>query len=140
MTMRFKKQAFVGKSAIAVYVNDYTKNMRRRLDRMRQQEEEQMRQQTENFTSTVSHEMRTPILSIIFFVKQMLEWLSQTPMSRTRVSQSFNYCTIMLSQLEFLQSFVNDLLDLAQLKNGAFSLVLERLNVFSVIEFIYTIF
>ena len=72
MTMRFKKQAYVGKSAIALYVTDHTKIMRRKLARMRLQEEEQLEQQTENFSSTVSHEMRTPILSIIFFVKQLI--------------------------------------------------------------------
>ena len=50
------------------------------------------------------------------------------------------YCSFMLSQLEFLQSFVNDLLDMAKLKNGAFSLNLERLCVFDVIKFVYSIF
>jgi len=84
--------------------------------------------------------MRTPILSIIFFVKQMIEWLTGPRLDRTKAPQSLKYCTIMLSQLEFLQSFVNDLLDLAQLKNGVFSLNLERLRVQDVIEFVHTIF
>ena len=33
----------------------------------------------ENFTSTVSHELHTPLLTIIFFLQQIIKKLSQQP-------------------------------------------------------------
>lgn len=38
-------------------------------------EEVQTQQQAENFSSVISHEMRTPILTMIFFLQQVVNWL-----------------------------------------------------------------
>mgnify|MGYP007118471970 CR=1 FL=1 len=56
--------------------------------------------------------MRTPLLSILFFLKQIIEILSAQPLSYARVQQGIRYGNMMNSQLEFLQSFIEDLLDL----------------------------
>ena len=40
MTMRFKKQAYIGRATIALYITDYTKAVRRKLGRMRLQEDD----------------------------------------------------------------------------------------------------
>ena len=37
-------------------------------------------------------------------------------------AESLKYCKLMLSQIYLLQSFVEDLLDLRQMRDGAFSL------------------
>ena len=46
----------------------------------------------------------------------------------------------MTSQLEFLQSFVDDLLDLSQIRNGVFSLSREEFNITDMIKLILSIF
>ena len=46
----------------------------------------------------------------------------------------------MMSQLEFLQSFIEDLLDLRQLKNGEFTLVNQAFNVAQVVTHVCNIF
>ena len=40
----------------------------------------------------------------------------------------------MMSQLEFLQSFIEDLLDLRQLKNGAFTLMRQAFDMPEIVE------
>ena len=66
--------------------------------------------------------MRTPLFSIIFFLKQIIDILSMTPVPANRVPQATKYCNLMMSQLTFLQGFIEDLLDLKQMRDGVFSL------------------
>ena len=42
----------------------------------------------------------------------MMTLFAKRPLADESVPQCANYCTIMVSQLELLQSFVEDLLDL----------------------------
>ena len=67
--------------------------------------------------------MRTPILSIIFFLKLVIDALSSTPFNVFKIPRSLNYCELIMSQLEFINSFVNDLIDLRMLETGTFSLI-----------------
>ena len=79
--------------------------------------------QTESYTSTVSHEMRTPLFSTIFFLKQIIRYFKMSPFPIEKVPQANKYCRLMMSQLILLQTFVEDLLDLRQMRDGVFSLV-----------------
>ena len=79
---------YIGKPAIAIFMSDYTKKIRDKLNRLQRQEEFDSAQQSENFTSTVSHEMRTPLFSIQFFLKQIMTLLYMTKFPLDRVVQS----------------------------------------------------
>jgi signal transduction histidine kinase len=79
----------------------------------------QIARQTESFTSTVSHEMRTPIGTVIFFLTQVIQALETIQESSPMI---IRYLQLSLSQLEFMLSFVEDLLDFRQLKDGIFNL------------------
>lgn len=92
-------------------MNDATTKVVNKLHLMQEQEKEQTRIQTESFTSTVSHEMRTPIQTMLFMMQMLISFF-QKPIEVSNVPNCINYCTIMMSQLEFLLSFVEDLLDL----------------------------
>ena len=46
--------------------------------------------------------MRTPILSIMFFLKMIIEMLSTIPIDLTKIPQCISYCELMMSQLEFV--------------------------------------
>ena len=59
--------------------------------------------------------MRTPILSVIFFLKTIIDSLKTVPFDLASIPQTINYCELIMGQLEFVHSFVNDLLDLRML-------------------------
>ena len=46
-----------------------------------------------------------------------------SPFPIEKVPQANKYCRLMMSQLILLQTFVEDLLDLRQMRDGVFSLV-----------------
>mmetsp|Transcript_36915 Transcript_36915/g.48522 ORF Transcript_36915/g.48522 Transcript_36915/m.48522 type:complete len:110 (+) Transcript_36915:945-1274(+) len=107
---------------------------------MKKQEEHQNIQQTENFTATMNHEMRTPILTIILIIKQVIIMLMQDPPSKAELEKCAEFCKLMLNHLEFVRSFVDDMLDLRMLKNGAFDLQKGPFDVMSTISEIRQLF
>ena len=84
--------------------------------------------------------MRTPILSTIFFLKMIIEMMSSVPFNLAELPKCIQYCELMMSQLEFVQSFVNDLLDLQMLDSGKFNLNMEPFDIQSVIKLMFSIF
>ena len=110
--MKVKRQAYNGRPAIALIFNDYTDKLRQKLLRQKHQEEIQDARNSETFSSTISHEMRTPIGQCIFFVKVVISILSEANFPVERIPEIVSNCQLIQTQLEFLQSFVEDLLDL----------------------------
>ena len=80
ISLRVKRHLFLGRPSFVLYINDYTKKAIEKLAQIRRQEEHYRTQQAENFKAVVSHEMRTPIMSIIFFIKQVIIVLSTKPL------------------------------------------------------------
>ena len=70
--MRVKKQTYLGVPAIALHMNDATTKVVNKLHRMLEQEKEQARILAESFTSTVSHEMRNPIQTMLFLMQMLI--------------------------------------------------------------------
>ena len=84
--MQIKRQVYVGKPVIALYIRDKTEHVHEKLLMMQFKEESQMKQQAESFTSTISHEMRTPILTIIFFLQQIMDMLNTIPFNENKIA------------------------------------------------------
>ena len=61
-----------GKKAVAVTMSEVTSKIKIKLERMKKQEQRLQQQQAESYKSTISHEMRTPIQSMITLAEQML--------------------------------------------------------------------
>ena len=118
--MKVKRQRYLGKPLIAIYMRDATKKVKARLQQMIHLEERANAQQTESFTQTLSHEMRTPLASTLFFLRQVLQMTLPLPTGES--AQASKYLQFMLSQLTLTMSFVEDLLDLRLLRAGIFSL------------------
>jgi len=83
--------------------------------------------------------MRTPVLSIIFFLNWIIDAL-KAPKNVKVIPQILKYCDLMMSQLEFLQFFIEDLISLRMLQTGNFSLTYEPFDVVSVLKQICSIF
>lgn len=80
--------------------------------------------------------MRTPLASSIFFLTQIIQFLSAVENSQ----QILRYCKLMMSQLTFIESFVEDLLDLNQLKDGKLTLAKSVFDPNEVFKLICDIF
>ena len=71
----------MAQAAIAIFFSDVSKKIKTTLREKIAAEKEQQAKTAENFTSTVSHEMRTPLGSIIFLIgliEKLLETMPQT--------------------------------------------------------------
>ena len=81
--------------------------------------------------------MRTPLTTVIFFLAQIIHFLNnlqqQIPHKKL-LEQNQKYAKLMMSQLALLQSFVEDLLDLRQLKDGVLSLTAELFDPNEILE------
>ena len=53
--------------------------------------------QTESFTCTISHEMRTPIGTVIFFLAKIIESLSSAKFKRKNLPKMVKTCKLMMS-------------------------------------------
>ena len=67
LRIKVKRQLYAGIPAIAVFISDITKKVNQLINEKHIQERQHIAKQAENFTSTVSHEMRTPLATILFF-------------------------------------------------------------------------
>ena len=85
-------------------------------------------------TATMSHEMLTPLNSIInlaFFVEKNLQKMINPFNDReteAQISQSIEYVTMIKSSGLILQYIVNDLKDLMEIKQGKFKQAVKTLN------------
>lgn len=63
--------------------------------------------------------MRTPLASILYFIKLVM---TQFPGGVQSNPLTLKYFKLIIAQLTLMQTFVDDLLDMRQLKDGVFSL------------------
>ena len=63
--------------------------------------------------------MRTPLASILYFIKLVMTLF---PGGVTSNPSVLKYFKLIIAQLTLMQTFVDDLLDMRQLKDGVFSL------------------
>ena len=79
--------------------------------------------------------MRTPLASVLFLLREMIKnnLLKMAP-------EDIKKLVLMERSLVLVQTFVNDLLDLQQIKNGVFKLVDEVFDPNETLELISSIF
>ena len=107
---------------------------------MQRQEQYLKSQQAENFTSMISHEMRAPLLSMIFFLEQIMSILMANHRSKEDYAQAKHYNNIMMSQFSFIDSFIEDLINLRQMCNGDFRLEATQFSPHKVLEMVSNMF
>ena len=129
LSIKIKKQIYLGRPSTAIYIRDITKKIIDTIEQIVHQEEKVKSQQSETFTATVSHEIRTPLNSTIFFLKQVITMLdAYENLPKDFVFDAHRLCSFMMSQLTFTMTFVEDLLDLKQIQEGIFLLQTAPFN------------
>lgn len=113
-----------------IHINDVTKQVSDKIFRLQQHELQLQEYQTEVYKSTVSHEMRTPLQSMLFLLRQMLAKLKLKKRSEASITLSAKDLKevhesgqMIESQLNLMEAFVEDMLNLAQMRKGVFALV-----------------
>ena len=79
----------------------------------------------------MSHELRTPLLSIKLILEQIIIILSALNDSSTTnlaLEQVIRYANLVVSQLNLMESFVEDLLNLRLLREGIFTIAYDRFD------------
>ena len=87
----------------------------------------------EHYKSVIGHELRTPIQSIILIVKNLIKSSNQ------QQSAEFSL-NLMLSQLEFIESFIEDLLNVRLIREGLLTLQNESFSPKEALEFVVHMF
>ena len=139
--VKVSEQNYFGQQVYVVNISDVSKKFTAKILQKQSDEQYQENQQRENFTSTICHELRTPVHTIIMFMSLIIGSLQQLveevgPM----LQESIDYCQLSINMLHFINSFVEEMLDFKQLHEG--ELKLER-HVFSpkkVAQFVRDIF
>ena len=122
-----------------MFWSDYTKKMKAKIAKAELRENIMQAQQAESYTANISHEMRTPIGSTLFFLQTIVTALTQR-YGDTAYPELEKYLTMMEGQLRLMQTFVNDLIDIRRLKSGGFHLNLEPFNVQATLTNICSVF
>ena len=89
---------YLGEPALVFFIKDYTKKIKSKLLQMEMQEQVHIDRQVENFTATVSHEMRNPVATSLFFLAHVLKAMMQSSINPTAV----RYTKLVINQLHFL--------------------------------------
>ena len=66
--IKVKKQNYLGQQAFAIYLSDYTKKLQAKLLSLQEGERKRYEMTASTYTSTVTHELRTPLLSVVFLL------------------------------------------------------------------------
>ena len=82
--------------------------------------------QARKFTSMVGQEMRTPLYYIIFFAQRVKKFLQS--LEGEKAEGAKRQIEMVLCALHHLSSFVDDLRDFQQIKEGVFALVQTSFN------------
>ena len=131
--IRTKKIKYLESPAIAIYFQNMTQHVKQlRLESLVLQEKNKT-QQLENYTSTISHEFRTPLGTSLMFLENLMQLrLGEDAMS---------LINLVVSQLNLLLCLVNDVLDIKMIQSQKFQTKVEKFNpVKDVLEFIVAMF
>jgi len=95
--------------------------------------------QAEGYRATLNHELRTPIESCIFLLDKLLDEISLRAKD-PKVARQCQRMKMIISQLTFAQAFIEDILNVTQLKSDDFQLSEAAFDPHKVLDFIKGIF
>ena len=108
--IRTKKINYLDSPAIAVYLLNMTQHVKQIRLESQILEEKNRNQSLESFTSTISHEFRTPVSNALMILEQLLEGALEKSIRQILV--------LVFVQLNMLLCLVNDILDIKMISSG----------------------
>ena len=108
--IRTKKINYLDSPAIAVYLLNMTQHVTQIRLESQILEEKNRNQSLESFTSTISHEFRTPVSNALMILEQLLEGTLEKSIREILV--------LVFVQLNMLLCLVNDILDIKMISSG----------------------
>lgn len=130
--IRTKKITYLDTPSYAIYFQNMTQHVKQIRLESQIVEEKNRNQSLQSFTSTISHEFRTPLSTSLMFLEQILaDVLNET--ARRMIM-------LIMSQLNLLLSLVNDVLDIKMIEQGKFNARTESFSIKSVLNFIVAMF
>ncbi|CAD8201362.1 unnamed protein product [Paramecium pentaurelia] len=115
-------------------------------DRIKISQLEKLDQYKDNVLATVSHDLKNPIgviQSMITLVQDSLYELSETetnPEIIQKIQSCCNYLEMCQTNVQILQSFVNDLQDFAQIKQQKLKLAISQFDILQLIQDVKNVF
>lgn len=73
VAFRVNKINHNNENVVGVFIRDLTRKIKSKIDRKEQEESQQSANQAESYSATLSHEMKTPIASVTFFLKRIIQ-------------------------------------------------------------------
>ena len=130
--IRAKKIHYLESPAIAIYFQNMTQYVNQIHLESQILEEKNRNETLESFTSTISHDFRTPLGTSLMFLEQLM-------------SQEFNkgvmtVLNLIVQQLNFLLCLVNNVLDIKMIQQGIYDQKVEKFNPQSTIDFCVAMF
>jgi signal transduction histidine kinase/DNA-binding response OmpR family regulator len=104
----------------------------RRLEEVNAQLEEASRLKSE-FLANTSHELRTPLNGMIGFLQLVLDGMCDSPEEERDFLQQALQCS------RHLLGLINDVLDIAKIEAGKLSLEIERIEIGTLFDEVYTL-
>ncbi len=86
-------------------------------------------QMKQDFVSSVTHELRSPLTSIMMYIDLFFKGATGE-----LTEKQINFLNIMKSSSKRLNSFINDLLDIAKIERGKMELIKEHLNITTILQ------
>ena len=86
-----------------------------------------------NYSSTISHEFRTPLGTSLMFLESLIDIEGLDPYILSTLK-------LIIMQLSLLLSLVNDVLDLKMIEQDKFDAKLENFNPMHILDFVTAIF
>ena len=100
ISLKVRQIEYMAVPSIAVYMSDKTNEVKESLMRVKHQEQQLRSKTSESYTATISHEMRTPLETILFFLAYVIEALKKMKQS-AQIEKTLSYCELIKSQLTF---------------------------------------
>ena len=132
MLVRIKKINYRSKPAIAVFFQNMTKHVEQMKIEAQNLEQTNRNATLESYTSTISHEFRTPLSTSLMFLEGILQ--------STQDGNARHTLQLIISQLHLLLCLVNDVLDIKLIESGKFEPKLIEFSPLETLLFIKDMF
>ena len=131
--IRAKKIRYLERPAVAIYFENMTQHVHQLRTESKLLEEKNKTQSLESYTSTISHEFRTPLGTSLMFLERLQ---ADSSLSES----SFHIINLIISHMNLLLSLVNDVLDIKMIKQGKYEVKSETFNPVNLLDFIVAMF